>query len=92
MLPSVKGNHRTRVSIVFWVSLLLLTPLLMLELGPWFVGLATALNVAWLMISVNKFRQIEDYNRYAGRVFVFSLNYIIIFFVMIIIAGLLLNF
>ena len=92
MLPSVKGNHRTRVSIVFWVALLLFTPFLMAELGLWFVGLATALNVAWLMISVNRFRQIEDYNRYAGRVFVFSLNYIIIFFVMIIVAGLLLKF
>ncbi|WP_411843976.1 heme o synthase [Salinicoccus sp. HZC-1] len=92
MLPSVKGNHRTRLSIVFWVTLLLFTPLLMVELGLWFVGLATVLNVAWLIISVNKFRPVEDYNRYAGRVFVFSLNYIIIFFVMIIIAGLLLNF
>lgn len=92
MLPSVKGNHRTRVSIVSWVALLLFTPLLMMELGLWFAGLATLLNAAWLLVALNRFRRIEDYNRYAGRVFVFSLNYIIIFFVMIIIAGLLFNF
>ncbi|HIW11772.1 MAG TPA: heme o synthase [Candidatus Salinicoccus stercoripullorum] len=92
MLPSVKGNHRTRVSIIFWVALLLFTPLLMMELGLWFAGLVTLLNAAWLMVALNRFRRIEDYNRYAGRVFVFSLNYIIIFFVMIIIAGLLFNF
>ncbi|WP_017548430.1 heme o synthase [Salinicoccus carnicancri] len=92
MLPSVKGNHRTRVSIISWVALLLFTPLLMMELGLWFAGLATLLNAAWLLVALNRFRRIEDYNRYAGRVFVFSLNYIIIFFVMIIIAGLLFNF
>src|SRR5690625_1544972 len=92
MLPSVKGNHRTRVSLISWVALLLFTPMLMMELGLWFSGLATLLNAAWLLVALNRFRRIEDYNRYAGRVFVFSLNYIIIFFVMIIIAGLLFNF
>ena len=91
MLPSVKGNERTKRSIVFWVTLLLFTPVLMVELGLWFVLLATALNLAWLYISLNRFKPIEDYNRYAGRVFVFSLNYIVIFFVMIVIAGLLVN-
>lgn len=91
MLPAVKGNERTRRSIVFWITLLLFTPVLLLELGLWFALLATALNLAWLYISLNRFKPIEDYNRYAGRIFVFSLNYIIIFFVMIVIAGLLVN-
>ncbi|GAB3069365.1 heme o synthase [Salinicoccus sesuvii] len=92
MLPSVKGNRRTRVSIVFWVALLLFTPVMMTELGLWFIVLATALNITWLVISFNKFRPVEDDNRHAGKVFIFSLNYIMIFFVMIIVAGLLGNF
>lgn len=92
MLPSVKGNHRTRRSIVFWVALLLFTPIMMTELGTWFVVMATALNIMWLVISFNRFRPVEDDNRHAGKVFIFSLNYIIVFFVMIIVAGLLGNF
>lgn len=91
MLPSVKGNVRTRNSIIFWVSLLLFTPLMMFELGIWFVALTTVLNVIWFYLSVNQFKRITDYNRYAGRIFVFSLNYVVIFFVMIIVAGLLVN-
>lgn len=91
MLPSVKGNERAVKSINLWVTLLLFTPILLVELGMWFVGLAIVLNLAWLYITLNKFKPITDYNRYAGRVFVFSLNYIIIFFVMIVIAGLLVH-
>lgn len=91
MLPSVKGNSRTKQSIVLWLTLLLFTPFLMAELGLWFVTCAAILNLAWLYIGLNQFKPIKDYNRYAGRVFVFSLNYIIIFFVMVIIAGLLVN-
>ena len=89
MLPSVKGNKRTTYSIVMWIALLVLTPILMAELGTWFVVVASLLNLSWLVIALNKFKPIEDYNRYAGRVFVFSLNYILIFYVMIIVAGLL---
>lgn len=89
MLPSVKGNKRATYSIVMWIALLILTPILMAELGTWFVVVSSLLNLSWLVIALNKFKPIEDYNRYAGRVFVFSLNYILIFYVMIIVAGLL---
>ncbi|QQD85815.1 heme o synthase [Jeotgalicoccus sp. ATCC 8456] len=91
MLPSVKGNNRTKHSMIFWVTLLLFTPLMMFELGTWFVLLVTALNLVWFYLGVNQFKQITDYNRYAGRIFVFSLNYVVIFFVMVIVAGLLVN-
>lgn len=91
MLPSVKGSKRARNSIIFWVTLLLFTPLMMFELGLWFVALFAALNLLWFYFSVNQFKRITDYNRYAGRIFVFSLNYVVIFFVMVIVAGLLVN-
>lgn len=89
MLPSVKGNSRTQKSIVMWIAILALTPLLMFELGIWFVVLTTVLNIVWLYISLNGFKSVENYNKYAMKVFIFSLNYIIIFFVMIIVAALL---
>ncbi len=89
MLPSVKGNARTQKSIVMWIAILALTPLLMFELGIWFVVLTTVLNIVWLYISLNGFKSVENYNKYAMKVFIFSLNYIIIFFVMMIVAALL---
>lgn len=89
MLPSVKGNARTQQSIVMWLVLLTLTPFLLFELGIWFVALATVLNVCWVYIALNGFREVSDYHKYATKVFIFSLNYIIIFFVMIIVAALL---
>lgn len=89
MLPSVKGNARTQKSIVMWIAVLALTPLLMFELGIWFVVLTTVLNIVWLYISLNGFKSVENYNKYAMKVFIFSLNYIIIFFVMMIVAALL---
>lgn len=89
MLPSVKGNARTQKSIVMWIAILALTPVLMFDLGIWFVVLATVLNIVWLYISLNGFKSVENYNKYAMKVFIFSLNYIIIFFVMMIVAALL---
>ena len=89
MLPSVKGNVRTHKSIVMWIAILALTPLLMFELGIWFVVLTTILNIVWLYIALNGFKTVENYNKYAMKVFIFSLNYIIIFFVMMIVAALL---
>src|SRR5699024_12347222 len=67
------------------------TTLFRSELGLWFVALFAALNLLWFYFSVNQFKRITDYNRYAGRIFVFSLNYVVIFFVMVIVAGLLVN-
>lgn len=89
MLPSVKGEKRTVKSIVMWISLLVITPFFMADLGIWFVILITLLNLSWLVLSLNMFKPITDYKRYAKTVFVFSLNYILIFYVMIIVAGLL---
>ncbi|HJB78878.1 MAG TPA: protoheme IX farnesyltransferase, partial [Candidatus Nosocomiicoccus stercorigallinarum] len=67
----------------------LITPFFMADLGIWFVILITLLNLSWLVLSLNMFKPITDYKRYAKTVFVFSLNYILIFYVMIIVAGLL---
>lgn len=91
MLPAVKGNERTKHSIVLWVAILCLTPLLMFELGVWFVVFASILNLFWLYISLNGFKAVDNFNKYSTKVFIFSLNYIIIFFVMIIVAALLIN-
>src|SRR5699024_6274827 len=63
MLPSVKGFKRTVKSIVMWISLLLITPFFMADLGIWFVILITLLNLTWLVLSLNMFKPITDYKR-----------------------------
>ncbi len=84
MLPVVKGFKRTKVSMLLWVILLFPLPLFLMELGTAFVVLATALNIGWLVLAVKGFK-VEDDIKWATKMFVYSLNYMTILFVSMII-------
>ena len=84
MLPVVKGFKRTKVSILLWILLLFPLPFLLMELGMIFVVLATALNLGWLYFSIKGF-QVKDDIKWATGMFIYSLNYMTILFVAIII-------
>lgn len=84
MLPVVKGFKRTKVSILLWILLLFPLPFLLMELGVIFVVLATALNLGWLYFSIKGFR-VKDDIKWATGMFIYSLNYMTILFVAIII-------
>ncbi|CAM3088546.1 heme o synthase [Filibacter tadaridae] len=84
MLPVVKGFARTKKSMLAWVLLLFPLPFLLSELGIWFLLLATALNVGWLYLAVKGFKAKEDL-KWATAMFIYSLNYMTILFVAIII-------
>ncbi|WP_414047912.1 heme o synthase [Macrococcus equi] len=88
MLPSVKGFARTRLGMLFWVALLLPTPFLMGELGTIFIVLATILNLGWLLLAVSGFKSNVKENKWAMSMFIYSLNYLMIFFVMIVVVTL----
>ncbi|MDJ1110279.1 heme o synthase [Macrococcoides caseolyticum] len=88
MLPSVKGFKRTRLSMLFWVMLLLPTPFFMQELGMVFMVLASVLNLGWLLLAISGFRSNVKENKWAMTMFVYSLNYLMIFFVMIVVVTL----
>lgn len=88
MLPSVKGFKRTRLSMLFWVMLLLPTPFFMQELGTVFIVLASVLNLGWLLLAISGFRSNVKENKWAMTMFVYSLNYLMIFFVMIVVVTL----
>ncbi|MDJ1090067.1 heme o synthase [Macrococcus caseolyticus] len=88
MLPSVKGFKRTRFSMLFWVMLLLPTPFFMQELGTVFMVLASVLNLGWLLLAISGFRSNVKENKWAMTMFVYSLNYLMIFFVMIVVVTL----
>ncbi len=87
MLPVVKGFARTKKSILGWVLLLFPLPFLLAELGIGFIVLATALNIGWLYFAVRGFNAKDDI-KWATGMFVYSINYMTILFVSIIIFAL----
>ncbi|SER59180.1 heme o synthase [Psychrobacillus sp. OK032] len=84
MLPVVKGFKRTKVSMLLWILLLFPLPFLLMDLGIIFVILATVLNIGWLLFSIKGFRA-EDDIKWATGMFIYSLNYMTILFVSMII-------
>lgn len=84
MLPVVKGFERTKKSMLGWVVVLFPLPFLLTELGIGFVILATILNIGWLYIAIRGFKAKDDI-KWATSMFVYSLNYMTILFVSMII-------
>ncbi|PIC64404.1 protoheme IX farnesyltransferase [Sporosarcina sp. P13] len=84
MLPVVKGFERTKKSMLMWVLLLFPLPFLLQQLGTGFVVFATLLNVGWLYLAIKGFKAKEDL-KWATSMFVYSLNYMTILFVSMII-------
>lgn len=84
MLPVVKGFKRTKISILGWILLLFPLPFLLKELGIGFILLATVLNIGWLIVSVRGFKAKDDM-KWATGMFVYSINYMTILFVSMII-------
>lgn len=87
MLPVVKGFKRTKVSMLGWVLLLFPLPFLLADLGIPFLILATLLNIGWLYFALRGFKAKDDL-KWATGMFVYSLNYMTILFVSIIIFSL----
>ncbi len=86
MLPVVKGIERTKKSMFFWVILLTILPFFMFELGIVYVVLATLLNIGWLALSIYGFKM-EDSIKWAKWMFVYSLNYMTILFVAMVVIS-----
>lgn len=84
MLPVVKGFERTKKSMLMWVLLLFPLPFLLPQLGTGFIVFATLLNIGWLYLSIKGFKAKEDL-KWATGMFVYSLNYMTILFVSMII-------
>ncbi|WP_154835122.1 heme o synthase [Staphylococcus pasteuri] len=88
MLPSVKGFNRTRVSMFIWLVLLLPLPLMLSSLGTTFIVLATLLNLGWMALAFTSFKKNTDQNKWATKMFIYSLNYLVVFFVLVVVVSL----
>ncbi|PLS16550.1 protoheme IX farnesyltransferase [Bacillus sp. M6-12] len=85
MLPVVKGFKRTKVSMTMWVLLLLPLPYFMTSLGMPLVILATILNIGWLILGISGYKMKDDL-KWAKLMFVYSLNYMTILYVAMVIV------
>ncbi|WAA13912.1 heme o synthase [Fervidibacillus halotolerans] len=82
MLPVVYGFPMTKRQILLWVISLFPLPFLLSALGPVFIGIATVLNITWLVAGLYKFNGKDG--KWANRMFIFSLNYLTLLFLSII--------
>lgn len=88
MLPSVKGFNRTRIGMFVWLVLLLPLPFLLSDLGPVFIGLATLLNLGWIYLGLTSYKKKTDHMKWATLMFVYSLNYLVLFFALVVVISL----
>lgn len=85
MLPAVYGFAFTKRQIVIYIACLLPMPFYMADLGTVFVAFATLLNLGWLGAGIAGFMMKDDL-KWANIIFVYSLNYLMVLFIAMIIA------
>lgn len=81
MLPVVHGFDITKRQIMVWIVCLLPLPFYLYELGTGFVILATLLNIGWIIMGIKNFKNKEQEMKWATKMFVYSINYLTILFV-----------
>jgi protoheme IX farnesyltransferase len=87
MLPVVHGFAMTKRQIIVWIACLLPLPFYLFSLGVPFLTVATLLNVGWLVLGLYGFKMKDDL-KWAKWMFIYSLNYLTILFVAMVIATL----
>ncbi|MEH7247744.1 heme o synthase [Neobacillus niacini] len=87
MLPVVRGFKITKRQIVVYVACLLPLPFFLTPLGTPFIVIATLLNIGWLIASIYGFFTKDDL-KWAHVIFLYSVNYVTILFILMIIVTL----
>jgi len=87
MLPVVHGFAVTKRQMVVWVALLFPLPFYLFDLGIPFIILASILNIGWLILGLYGFKMKDDL-KWANWMFIYSLNYLTIMFVAMVIVTL----
>lgn len=90
MLPSVRGNFQTKISMVRYVVPLVPASLLLYlygYVGEIYLYVATVLGLVWAVMCVMGFKAKteEEEDRWAKRFFIYSINYLTILFLVMII-------
>lgn len=83
MLPVVRGFRMTKRQMFVYIACLLPLPFYLGSLGMLFIALATILNVGFLIVSIRGFFTKDD-DRWAYVMFMYSVNYIAILFLLMV--------
>ncbi|WP_458948851.1 heme o synthase [Oceanobacillus sp. CAU 1775] len=81
MLPVVKGLKVTKRMMLFYIICLIPMPFFLLSLGWLYVIVITVLNIIWLVIIIRGFK-VKDNYKWAQFNFIYSVNYLMIVFVL----------
>ncbi|MGG1016372.1 heme o synthase [Bacillus subtilis] len=87
MLPVVYGFEVTKRQIIVWVACLMPLPFFLGSLGLPIVILGLLLNIGWLILGLMGFRS-KNIMKWATQMFVYSLNYMTIYFVAMVVLTL----
>jgi protoheme IX farnesyltransferase len=87
MLPVVRGLAVTKRQMVIYIACLFPLPFFLAPLGTTFMVIATLLNVGWLVVSISGFFSKDNY-KWAHVNFLYSVNYITIIFLTMIVVTL----
>lgn len=87
MLPVVYGFDVTKRQIIVYIACLFPLPLFLISLGIPFIIVATLLNIAWLILAVRGFYTKDDW-KWAHSIFISSLIYLSVLFIMMVIVTL----
>jgi len=87
MLPVVRGIKVTKIQMVLYIACLLPFPFFLSSLGTVFIVIATLLNIGWLVVSMSGFF-IKDDKKWAYVNFLYSVNYISLLFLLMVIVTL----
>ena len=85
MLPVVYGFEVTKRQMAVYIICLLPWPFYLTSLGMTFVVVATILNIGWFIISISSFF-VKDDLKWAHVNFLYSVNYLTILFLMMVIV------
>lgn len=83
MLPVVHGFAITKRQSLVYIACLLPLPFYLTQLGTKFVVIATLLNFGWLVVSIRGFYTKDDF-KWARVMFLYSVNYITLLFLLMI--------
>ncbi|MBP1930130.1 heme o synthase [Ammoniphilus resinae] len=87
MLPVVHGFAMTKRQVFVYVACLLPLPFYLGMLGTTFIVIATILNIGWIVLCISGFFMKDDM-KWAQMIFLYSVNYLTIFFLLVIIVTL----
>jgi protoheme IX farnesyltransferase len=83
MMPVVYGFEATKRQMLVYIACLVPLPFYLAQLGTTFIVIATLLNLGWLAIAISGFF-VKDIVKWARWNFLYSVNYLLLIFLMVI--------